>query len=226
MTPLPRLEDTVEFAENPEPRCACVLLLDTSGSMAGAPITALNDGLKVLKDSLSADPLASQRVEIAVVTFDSEVRVVQDFVTVDRFEPPALTAQNLTYMGSAIHQALDMLTARKARYKANGVQYYRPWVFLITDGAPQGEADTIVQEAARRIREDEDGKRVAFFGVGVQDADMDRLRQIVVRAPVKLVGLNFREMFLWLSKSMSAVSGSKVDDKMVALTPPSGWGSV
>ena len=27
-----------EFAENPEPRCPCLLLLDTSGSMAGKPI--------------------------------------------------------------------------------------------------------------------------------------------------------------------------------------------
>ncbi len=33
-----RLEEAVEFAENPEPRCPCVLLLDTSGSMQGAAI--------------------------------------------------------------------------------------------------------------------------------------------------------------------------------------------
>jgi uncharacterized protein with von Willebrand factor type A (vWA) domain len=30
---MPGLEDAVEFAENPDPRCPCVLLLDTSGSM-------------------------------------------------------------------------------------------------------------------------------------------------------------------------------------------------
>ncbi len=34
-----------EFADNPEPRCPCLLLLDTSGSMQGEPIRELNRGL-------------------------------------------------------------------------------------------------------------------------------------------------------------------------------------
>lgn len=46
-----------EFAENPEPRCPCILLLDTSGSMKGEPINQLNDGLVVFKDELAADAL-------------------------------------------------------------------------------------------------------------------------------------------------------------------------
>jgi uncharacterized protein with von Willebrand factor type A (vWA) domain len=33
---------TSDFALNPEPRCPCLLLLDTSGSMEGAPIAELN----------------------------------------------------------------------------------------------------------------------------------------------------------------------------------------
>ncbi|MBO9633495.1 MAG: hypothetical protein J7578_10300, partial [Chitinophagaceae bacterium] len=57
------------FADNPEPRCPCVLLLDTSGSMSGKPIAQLNEGIQTLKKELLADPLASKRVEIAVVTF-------------------------------------------------------------------------------------------------------------------------------------------------------------
>ena len=50
-------------------------------------------------------------------------------------------------MGSAIHKALDMIQARKAPYRAHGVTYYRPWVFMITDGEPQGESDNIVTES-------------------------------------------------------------------------------
>ena len=38
------LEDMVEFVDNPEPRCPCVLLLDVSGSMTGSRIQALNNG--------------------------------------------------------------------------------------------------------------------------------------------------------------------------------------
>ena len=105
----PNLADAVEFAENPEPRCPCVLLVDTSGSMQGAPMAALNEGLRAFKNDLMKDALASRRVEVAIVTFSSDVQIVQDFVTADQFEPPTLHAEGATLMGSAIHQALDLL---------------------------------------------------------------------------------------------------------------------
>ncbi|GAA6619896.1 VWA domain-containing protein [Scytonema sp. NUACC26] len=219
-----KLDEVVEFAENPEPRCPCVLLLDTSGSMQGIPIDALNQGLQIFKEELIKNSLAARRVEVAIVTFDSQVNVIQDFVTADQFNPPILTAQGLTTMGSGIHKALDMIQDRKAQYRANGVAYYRPWVFMITDGEPQGEFEDVIDQATRRVQADEASKRVAFFTVGVENANMNRLGQIAVRSPLRLTGLNFIEMFVWLSASMSAVSHSKVDEQ-VAL-PPIGWGSV
>ena len=218
-----RLDEVVDFAENPEPRCPCVLLLDTSGSMQGAPIEALNQGLLSFKDELTKNPLASRRVEVSIVTFDSNINVVQDFVTADQFTPPILTAQGLTTMGAGIHKSLDLIQERKAQYRSNGVAYYRPWIFMITDGEPQGEPDEAVEQASQRLQGDETNKRVAFFSVGVENANMARLSQLAVRTPLKLNGLNFVEMFVWLSASMSAVSHSKVDEQ-VAL-PPIGWGS-
>jgi uncharacterized protein YegL len=218
------LEEAVEFAENPEPRCPCVLLLDTSGSMQGAPVDALNKGLAAFKEDLLKDPLAARRVEVAVVTFDNEVKVLQDFVTVDNFQPPALTAQGQTFMGGGIQRALDLIQARKTQYRSNGIAYYRPWVFMITDGEPQGEPENVVQLATERLKREEAEKRVAFFAVGVEDANMERLTGMVVRTPVKLVGLNFVEMFVWLSRSMEKVAQSRTDEQ-VALPPP-GWAAV
>ncbi|WP_082803698.1 MULTISPECIES: VWA domain-containing protein [unclassified Anabaena] len=218
------LDEVVEFAENPEPRCPCVLLLDTSGSMQGTPIEALNQGLLNFQDELVKNSIAARRVEIAIVTFDSHINVIQDFVTADQFQPPILTAQGLTSMGAGIHKALDMVQERKSLYRANGIAYYRPWVFMITDGEPQGELDHLVEQAAIRLQDDEANKRVAFFSVGVENANMTRLNQIAVRTPLKLKGLNFIEMFVWLSASMSAVSHSQIDEQ-IAL-PPIGWGSI
>jgi len=218
------LESAVEFAENPEARCPCVLLLDVSGSMRGAPVDALNQGIRAFKEDLSKDSLASRRVEVALVAFHNEIEVHNDFCTIDNFEPPNLVAGGLTHMGTAVIKALDMIAARKSLYKTNGISYYRPWVFLITDGAPQGENPEFFEEAVRRVHDDESNKRVAFFGVGVEGADMASLARLCVRAPVKLNGLDFVEMFVWLSKSAGAVAASKVDD-MVALPPP-GWGTV
>ena len=219
-----RLDEAVEFAENPEPRCPCVLLLDTSGSMQGEALDALHEGLETFSNNLNKDTLAASRVEVAIISFNNEIKVELDFVTADRFETPKLKAQGMTYMGSAINTGLDLIEARKAEYRANGVAYYRPWVFLITDGAQHGEPEDIIVNAAQRIQQAEANKQVAFFAVGVENADLGQLSEIAVRAPVKLKGLNFVEMFLWLSASMSAVSHSKIDDQ-VALPPP-GWGTV
>ena len=51
----------IEFADNPEPRCPCVLLLDTSTSMSGSKINELNAGLQTFADQLSADSMAAKR---------------------------------------------------------------------------------------------------------------------------------------------------------------------
>jgi uncharacterized protein YegL len=219
--PLHELEDSVEFAENPEPRCPCVLLLDTSGSMAGERIDALTAGLEAFKFDLTVDPIAARRVEVAVVTFNAAVNVVQEFVTPDLFEVPYLVPQGSTCMAAAIHRGLELVEERKARYRANDVAYYRPWIFMITDGEPQGEAAEAVAAAARRIREAEEQKRVAFFAVGVEGANIARLTQIAVRAPLRLRGLDFRSMFVWLSRSMQTIAHSRPEDR-VALPPP-GW---
>jgi uncharacterized protein YegL len=211
---------TDNFADNPEPRCPCILLLDTSGSMAGDPIRELNTGLQTFRDELLADDIAMKRVEVAVVTF-GPVNVDNDFVTAPNFTPPRLEAGGDTPMGAAITTALELLKKRKDAYKSNGIAFYRPWVFLITDGAPTDDW----KMAAAALREAESGKAIAFFPVGVAGADMAVLKQIAVREPLKLEALKFRELFQWLSNSMKSVSRS-APNTTVPLQPVSGWAEV
>lgn len=211
---------TIEFADNPEPRCPCLLLLDVSGSMQGQPIAELNAGLTTFKDELAADALAMKRVEVGIVTF-GPVQIALPFQGAAAFYPPPLAAQGDTPMGAAIKQGLDMVRQRKDEYKANGISYYRPWVFLITDGGPTDEW----QSAAAAIREGEASKSFAFFAIGVQGANMDTLQKISVREPLRLDGLRFRDLFSWLSSSLRSVSQSTPGDK-VELPPPQGWAAV
>jgi uncharacterized protein YegL len=212
----------VEFIANPEPRCPLVFLLDTSGSMAGAPITELNYSLQVFKDELLKDTIASRRVEVAVITFDSSVVIVQDFVSIELFQPPILTAQGGTDMGSGIETALDLIDERKKIYRQNGVVYFRPWIFMLTDGQPTCS----YKQAAARIKEAETMRKLAFFAVGVDGANMAILKEIAIRSPFRLHGLQFKEMFMWLSASMTAVSKTSMNEKTVLPPPPEGWDQI
>jgi uncharacterized protein YegL len=118
-----------------------------------------------------------------------------------------------------------MLEARKAVYKQAGVSYYRPWVFLITDGSPTDSW----QHAATLVRAGDSPERKAFsfFAVGVEGADMTKLTAICSpnRPPMKFKGLSFRELFSWLSSSLGGVARSQ-PGQQVALPAPTGWSSV
>ena len=207
------IPDEIQFAENPEPRCPCVLLVDVSTSMYGDPITKLNEGLAQFKEELKKDQLASLRVEVAIITFGSTAEVAQDFITADQFEAPTLVANGTTMMSAGVNLALDKIEERKQMYRDNGIDYYRPWLFLLTDGAPTEEQE-VVNAAFSKLKQADSEKRVAAFSVGVEGADMDILTEISPRRPLMLKGMEFKSMFVWLSQSMSRVSGSRTDDEI------------
>jgi uncharacterized protein YegL len=191
--------------------------------MRGNPLAQLNEGIRTFKDQLASDGMAMQRVEVGVLTF-GPVNVLTEFQTADLFQPPILQPTGDTPMGAAISKALDMIDARKRDYRAAGISYYRPWIFLITDGGPSDEW----HQAAARVHagDNAEAKAFSFFGVGVEGANMEVLGRICSpgRPPLKLSGLNFRELFVWLSASLKGVSQSQVGTTVPL--PHPGWASV
>jgi len=253
----PNLLDQAEFADNPEPRCPVVLVLDTSGSMAGPAINELNEGLRAFSEAIRGDRLASLRVEVALVCFGGKVKALdirgpdgnqgkeivpynphglslrprakeipfdarQAFVTADQFLPPILDATGDTPMGEAIQRALALLRERKEIYKQNGLDYFRPWMFVITDGKP---TDKGWEAVADQIKQEENRRGVIFYAVGVEKADMRVLSRFSeARQPLKLKGLAFGDLFMWLSKSLSVIAHSRPGEQ--APLPPVGWGQI
>lgn len=214
---------TNDLIDNPSPRCPCLMVLDTSGSMDGDPITQLNQGLQQFIYNLKEDDVAACSVELAVLTAGRKVEEVLPFTTAMNLQGCApFSASGLTPLGQAVERGLDMLEARKLEYKKKGVPYYQPWLVLISDGAPTDSW----QAAAQRARALAEKRGLVSLMVGVQGADMQTLGQFSNRPALKLDGLRFADFFQWLSQSMSRVSASASTSTSVNLPPVDGWASV
>ena len=90
-----------------EQHLACVLLLDSSYSMIGDRIDSLNAAIKRFKRNVMTDEIARKRVEIAIVTFNSEVEVISDFVPIERMPTPEIRATGNTDMAGGINKAIE-----------------------------------------------------------------------------------------------------------------------
>lgn len=226
------LEDLIEIANPQQTHCATVLLLDTSSSMSDSgKITALSEGLSVFKDDLLRDELAAKRVDLAIITFGENVEQIQDFSTIDEFEPPNLIANGYTPMGEAILKAIDLIEQRKSQYKDKGIDYYRPWIFMITDGDPTDmqPGSNLWNDVVREVHQGEANGKFMFFAVAVEPANLELLNQLAPpnRAPVSLKGGRFKELFEWLSNSQSAVANSQYGEKVKLEDPvDAGWGQI
>jgi uncharacterized protein YegL len=194
-----------DLVTNRQQRCPVVLALDASSSMHGTRINTLNEALRGFKNELVADPVASLRVELAVISFGDSATLLEDFVTLQSFDPPVLKADGMTAMGAAVNMALEQIEARKQTYRSAGIRYYRPWLWLMSDGMPTDRWE----DAAERARQAEDDRKVTVFPVGIgDDANLETLNMFASRPAVRVQPGMFGRMFEWLSASLQARSHS------------------
>jgi uncharacterized protein YegL len=207
---------------NYERKCPCLLVLDVSTSMDGppgapppTPIQELNSGLLSFQEAVQRDTVALSRIEISIITFSTTVRVIQTPAAADEIEMPTLATEGSTKLVDGVREALRLAEARKEWYKAKGLDYYRPYIILITDGEPDPNQDVV--GLAREIREKVDSKGCVFWAFGTQNARMDILTQISHPSapPQKFSDARFTEFFKWLSSSFTKIvksrEGTKID---------------
>ena len=228
-----KLEERIEIANSQQQHSATVLLLDASSSMTGDKISQLNEGIKFFKDDVLSKDLVRKGVDLSVVIFGDGVSVAHYFSSIEEFEPPTLVASGVTPMGEAILKAIDLVEQRKTEYKTKGVDYFRPWIFMITDGEPTDmqPGDSMWNDVVKKIHDGEANKKFLFFTLGVEPANMQLLKQIAPpeRKPLELKQGMFKEMFAWLSKSRIKSSSVETVGEQVALdnpASPDGWGMV
>lgn len=209
--------------ENFEQKCLCVLVLDTSYSMDDGSIDELNAGLKRFQSELLNDKVTRDRLEVAIVTFDSNVKTIQQPALLTDFTMPTLTCDGSTCMIDGISEAIDIVDERKQYYKSHGIPYYRPWIVMMTDGYPDSDQD--VDGMSARIKDAHKHKEFVFMGVGVGNSiSEDVLKQLAQSdfPPMKMQAVKFCEFFTWLSNSMSGVSNSTPGSE-VTVPSPTDW---
>lgn len=211
-----------EMPDNYEQKCLCTLVLDVSGSMSGEPMRALNRGLQEFYAAVEEDLIAASRLEVSIITFGNEIKVIQEPALIGNFDMPMLQAHGGTPLADAIFEALRRTEDRKAWYKETGQPYYRPIVVLITDGEPDPNQD--VARLSSEIRAAVEGKKCTFFGLGVKGYNHHIMSQFCPPSapPKALEGYRFAEFFKWLSNSIGIITKSKEGDA-INLPPVDDW---
>lgn len=215
-------DQMANFAENDQDRCPVALVVDVSGSMRD-DIGMLNSAIEKFRDTVMDDPVATLRVEVALVTFNHQTTVRQEFSSIDEFDPGPLVAGGGTRVCEAVNRALDMIEDRKETYRANGVGHYRPWLFILTDGMTADTQD--VPATARRVRAIEGARGVTTFAILAGEARHsgagEQIRQLTDRTlPMKDAA--YEDLLEWLANSTVAASNSTTGDR-IKLEDPSAW---
>lgn len=245
-----RIED---LETNPTPRLAICLCLDVSGSMllvesgnvvrTGKTITIdgitgilvnggktrldeLQEGIDSFYDEIGKDEIAQFSAEICVVTFGDTATCLLDFANIYSQEVPDLRAAGRTSMGEGVNMALDLLERRKQEFKNAGVDYYQPWLVLMTDGEPNGDSAELKRAMARTSQMIAD-KKLTLFPMGIgKDANLSILAQFTPkRNSIRLKEAKFKDFFEWLSSSVETISQLTPGEKvMLNLKAMSDWG--
>lgn len=203
-------EENGRIINSGQAHLACAVLVDTSSSMASAS-NEVAQGLNALRDALEDDPQAQGKVELCVISFNDVADVVTPFHSAIEFTPPTdLSYGGTTAMHAAVDLAMGELDARKAQYRNAGTTYYRPWIFLLTDGGAN-DADN---GAFDRLLEYQRGKHGIFFPLAIgPSADRSLLASMqednLVLTATKS---SFAGAFKWLSDSLTSTSRSKPGD--------------
>lgn len=202
----------------------CVLLVDQSGSMEDVK-AQLDQAMQNFRDALLEDSMTKLKVEICVITFDDHAHIVTPFVSAMQFETPRIATGGLTAMHEAVDAALEQIQIRKDQYRAQGTSFYRPWIFLLTDGGSNDRDNG----AFERLVDAQRGKHCTFFPVALISDDfpqverdnlMNTLYQLRPDHRTFVADKeNIASCFEFLSNSLAATSNSNRDEKVTLDVP-------
>ncbi len=185
-------------------RLPVYLLLDTSFSMEGEPITAVEQGVKLLVEDLQSDPMALETAWLSVITFDSDAKQVVPLTEIGDFQMPPLRANGMTSLGAALKLLMDRVDKEVRKQTSNQKGDWKPLIFLMTDGEPNDKWESPADEVRKRRL----GNIIACAaGPEANERPLKRITEIVFKLQDCSEG-TLRAFFKWVTASVKTTSAS------------------
>ncbi len=201
-------------------RLPVYFLLDTSGSMYGEPIQALNNALSGMISTLRMDAQALDSLWISIVTFDREVRELVPLTELVSFQLPEITCPQSgpTHTGKALEVLHHKVKTDIIKGSSTQKGDWKPLLFLFTDGKPNDlmlyremipqikslNFGAIVCCAAGKLADDSLLKELTDSVIHLDNADSSTLKQF----------------FKWVSDTIEQGNKSQGTGETLILPPP------
>lgn len=201
-------------------RLPVYLLLDTSGSMRGEPIEAVNTGVRAMISALRQDPHALETVHLSIITFDSEARVIMPLTPLDELQVPEITTPQSgpTHLGQALEALGGRLSSEIRRSTQESKGDWAPFLFIMTDGKPS-DVQLFAQQCVV-IRSLSFASIVGCVaGPKARREDLEPLCDHVVSLDT-MDSQSFASFFKWVTSAITSGSRSMGATASLALPPP------
>lgn len=193
-------------------RAPVYLLIDTSGSMHGEPITAVKNGLDLCISELRNDPESMEKAYVSIITFAEKAEVALPLTYVaDIGVLPQLEAHGTTSLGAAINLLNDRMNTEIVKNSKETKGDYKAFVLILTDGKPTDEK--VLLEAIKNINY----KKISYLIVATTDKESKHLLTQITQKEENVLCLptlnseRLKVFFKWVSQSVSE-SNSHGDD--------------
>jgi len=201
-------------------RLPVYFLLDTSGSMYGEPIQALNNALSSMVNILRTDAQALDTLWLSIITFDREVKEVIPLTELAAFQLPDITCPQSgpTHTGKALELLYQKVQEDVRRGSPTQKGDWKPLMFLFTDGKPNDLQ--LYREMTPKIKASNFGAIVCCAaGHLADDSLLKELTEDVVHLDTT-DSTTLKQFFKWVSETIEKGNKSQGTGETVTLPPP------
>jgi uncharacterized protein YegL len=203
-------------------RLPVYFLLDTSGSMYGEPIQALNSALSGMLNTLRADPQALDTLWLNFITFNTEARELVPLTELIHFQLPEIVCPQSgpTHTGRALQLLHEKVLTEVKLGTAEEKGDWKPLLFIFTDGKPSDLQ--LYREMISKIKALNFGAIVGCAaGHAANDSMLRELTDTVVHLDTT-DSATLKTFFKWVSETIEQGNASQGTTEQVTLPPPPG----